>query len=68
MRNLKGTNEQIHASTKFFEDINQMNQIIASSVQEMKKYKENAEKLNSHLESLNSIYGNMLGAMNYKKK
>ncbi len=67
-KHLKGTNEQIHASTKLFEDISQMNQIIASSVQEMKKYKENAEKLNSHLESLNSIYGNMLGAMNYKKK
>ena len=45
-----------------------MNQIIASSAQEMKKYKENAEKLNEHLESLNSVYGNMLGAMNYKKK
>lgn len=67
-RQLKGTAEQVQASTKFFEEFNQMNQIIASSVQEMKKYKENAEKLNSHLDDLNSIYGNMLGAMNYKKK
>lgn len=67
-KQLKGTSEQMLASSKFFEDLNQMNQIIASSVQEMKKYKENAEKLNSHLDSLNSIYGNMLGAMNYKKK
>ncbi len=67
-KQLKGTSDQIHASSKFFEDLNQMNQIIASSAQEMKKYKENAEKLNSHLDALNSIYGNMLGAMNYKKK
>jgi len=67
-KQLKGTSEQIHASTKFFEDLNQMNQIIASSAQEMKKYKENAEKLNSQLDALNSVYGNMLGAMNYKKK
>jgi gliding motility-associated protein GldL len=67
-KQLKGTSEQIHASAKFFEDLNQMNQVIALSAQEMKKYKENAEKLNAHLESLNSIYGNMLGAMNYKKK
>lgn len=67
-KQLKGTSEQIHASTKFFEELNQMNQIIASSAQEMKKYKENAEKLNSHLDALNSVYGNMLGAMNYKKK
>lgn len=67
-RQLKGTTEQIQVANKFFEDMNQMNQIIASSVQEMKKYRENAEKLNSHLDALNSIYGNMLGAMNYKKK
>jgi len=67
-KQLKGTSEQIHASAKFFEDLNQMNQIITSSAQEMKKYKENAEKLNSHLDALNSVYGNMLGAMNYKKK
>lgn len=67
-KQLKGTSEQIHASAKFFEDLNQMNQIIASSAQEMKKYKENAEKLNAHLDALNSIYGSMLGAMNYKKK
>ncbi len=67
-KQLKGTSDQIHASTKFFEELNQMNQIIASSAQEMKKYRENAEKLNSHLDALNSVYGNMLGAMNYKKK
>jgi gliding motility-associated protein GldL len=67
-KQLKGTSEQFQSSTKFFEEMNQMNQMIASSVQEMKKYKENAEKLNLHLEALNSVYGNMLGAMNYKKK
>ncbi len=67
-KQLKGNSEQIHASAKFFDELNQMNQIIATSAQEMKKYKENAEKLNAHLEALNSIYGNMLGAMNYKKK
>lgn len=67
-RQLKGTSEQFQASSKFFDELNQMNQIIASSANEMKKYKENAEKLNAHLDALNSIYGNMLGAMNYKKK
>lgn len=67
-KQLKGTTEQMHASSKFFDDLNQMNQIIITSAQEMKKYKENAEKLNAHLDALNSVYGNMLGAMNYKKK
>ena len=64
---LKGTTEQFKASQKFSQDLDNMNSILASSVDELKKYKENAEKLNKHLESLNTIYGNMLGAMNYQK-
>ena len=65
---LKETTGQLHASQKFLAEIGQMNQAISSSVEEIKKYKENAEELNKHLEALNAIYGNMLGAMNYKKK
>lgn len=64
---LKGTEEQFKASQKFNQDLGEMNSILASSVDELKKYKENAEQLNKHLESLNTIYGNMLGAMSYKK-
>ncbi len=65
---IKGSTEQMQTSQKFFTELNQMNNVIAQSMEEMKKYKQNAEMLNNHLESLNSIYGNMLGAMNYKKK
>ena len=64
---LKGTEEQFRASQNFSKDLVAMNSILASSVEELKKYKENAEQLNKHLESLNTIYGNMLGAMSYKK-
>lgn len=64
---LKGTAEQFAASQKFFNEIGQMNQLIQSSVEEVKKYQSNAAELNKHLEALNSVYGNMLGAMNYKK-
>ena len=64
---LKGTEEQFKASQNFSKDLHTMNTILASSVEELKKYKENAEQLNKHLESLNTIYGNMLGAMSYKK-
>ena len=53
--------------TFFIQDLGEMNSILASSVDELKKYKENAEQLNKHLESSNTIYGNMLGAMSYKK-
>lgn len=64
---LKGTSEQLAASQKFFAEMGQMNQVIQNSVEEVKKYQSNAAELNKHLEALNSIYGNMLGAMNYKK-
>lgn len=64
---LKGNEEQFKASQNFSKDLMAMNSILASSVEELKKYKENAEQLNKHLESLNTIYGNMLGAMSYKK-
>lgn len=64
---LKGTEDQFRATQNFSKDLMAMNSILASSVEELKKYKENAEQLNKHLESLNTIYGNMLGAMSYKK-
>ena len=64
---LKTTEEQFKASKTFSKDLMEMNNLLVASVDELKKYKENAEQLNKNLESLNTIYGNMLGAMNYKK-
>lgn len=64
---LKGTETQFKAGQKFNEDFSKMNDILAASLDEIKKYQENAVKLNQHLEALNTVYGNMLGAMNYKK-
>ncbi len=65
---LKGTAQQMEASQRFLDEMNQMSRIIASSLDEIKKYQANALELNKNLEALNSIYGNMLGAMNYKKQ
>ncbi|MEZ5105644.1 MAG: gliding motility protein GldL [Draconibacterium sp.] len=64
---IKDTTEQFKASQNFNKDLMEMNNLLVASVNELKKYKENAEQLNKHLESLNTIYGNMLGAMSYKK-
>lgn len=64
---LKETEAQFKANQSFNREIMEMNSLLAASVNELKKYKENAEQLNKHLESLNTIYGNMLGAMSYKK-
>jgi len=64
---LVDTKEQFKATQQFNKDLSEMNSILTSSVDELKKYKENAEQLNKNLEALNTIYGNMLGAMSYKK-
>lgn len=64
---LEDSKTQFQASQKFNKDLTEMNTILTSSVEELKKYKENAEQLNKNLEALNTIYGNMLGAMSYKK-
>lgn len=64
---LEDTKSQFKASQQFNKDLTEMNSILTSSVEELKKYKENAEQLNKNLEALNTIYGNMLGAMSYKK-
>jgi methyl-accepting chemotaxis protein len=64
---LKSTEEQFKASQSFSKDMIEMNSLLVASVNELKKYKENAEQLNKNLESLNTVYGNMLGAMSYKK-
>ena len=64
---LKTTEEQQKAGQKYNADLGKMNEVLASSIEELKRYRENATKLNQHLEALNTIYGNMLGAMQYKK-
>jgi hypothetical protein len=64
---LKGVDDQFRAGQRFNNDLGKMNEILSASVDELKRYQENAAKLNQHLEALNTIYGNMLGALNYKK-
>jgi gliding motility-associated protein GldL len=64
---LKGTENQAKAHQQFNNDLGRMNEILATSAEELKRYRENAAKLNQHLEDLTRIYGNMLGALNYKK-
>ncbi len=64
---LKGSEEQFRVNQQFNADMGKINEVLASSAEELKKYRENSVKLNQHLEALNLIYGNMLGAMNYKK-
>jgi gliding motility-associated protein GldL len=64
---LKGTENQAKVHQQFNADLGKMNEVLMASAEELKRYRDNAVKLNQNLEALNMIYGNMLGAMNYKK-
>ena len=64
---LEGARKQAETASSVHKDFAHMNELISSSVQEAKKYQAQAEELNKNLEALNSVYGNMLGAMNIKQ-
>jgi len=61
---LRDSNTHLKETTKFYEGINQMMASLNASVEDTKKYKEEVNKLAKNLQSLNTIYGNMLSAMN----
>ncbi|OFX19224.1 MAG: hypothetical protein A2041_10870 [Bacteroidetes bacterium GWA2_31_9b] len=61
---LQNTNEQVKNSTVLTGEMNQIMSNLKGSVDETKVYKEEISKLNKNLSALNSVYGNMLSAMN----
>lgn len=65
-QHLKGANEQMKGVDDVYKGIGQMMQQLKSSVEETQKYKEEMSKLSQNISELNSIYGNMLAAMNIK--
>ena len=60
---LQGSNEHLKATSKFYGGLEELVQNLNDSVDDTKKYKEQIASLSSNLESLNTIYGNMLTAM-----
>ena len=62
---LKGSNESVEVTKKLYSDFHKMNSLILDTVSETEKYREQAAKLNENLKALNTVYGNMLGAMNF---
>lgn len=64
---LQGSNNTIENNAKLFESMNEMISNLKDSVDDTKRYKENIAELASNLESLNTVYGNMLSAMNFSK-
>lgn len=64
---LKGSNQYVKNSESTYANLNSMMDNLLASVESTKKYKDEVSKLGEKLEALNTVYGNMLSAMNIKK-
>ncbi|HDR88008.1 MAG TPA: gliding motility protein GldL [Bacteroidetes bacterium] len=63
---LQGTNDQIKATEKMYAGMNEMLDDLKESAQDTKKYREEVSRLSQNLAALNTVYGNMLAAMNVR--
>jgi chromosome segregation ATPase len=63
---LRGTNEHMKGADQVYKGIEDMMKNLRASVEETEKYKEQMSQLSKNLADLNTIYGNMLTAMNVK--
>jgi gliding motility-associated protein GldL len=60
---LQDTNNHLKAMNSFYGNLSAASQTMQGSVEDAKKAHEQIAKLAGNLSSLNTIYGNMLGAM-----
>jgi len=63
---LKGTSEKLKESQEVYSGVEGMMKKLKTSIEETERYAESVAKLNQNISSLNTIYGNMLSAMNVK--
>ncbi|MBN4061835.1 MAG: gliding motility protein GldL [Flavobacteriales bacterium] len=61
---LQGANNQVEATNKLQESINDLLENLNASIEDTRKYKDSMSQLSSNLNALNTVYGNMLTAMN----
>lgn len=61
------TGDQIKTMNNFYNKLNTAMSQLEGSVEDAKQYKENMAVLNQKLNSLNTVYGNMLNAMNVRQ-
>jgi len=65
---LQGSSEHIKATSQFYDSLGDLMKNLHDSVDDTRKYKTEISSLSTNLSALNSIYGNMLTAMNYKNQ
>jgi peptidoglycan hydrolase CwlO-like protein len=60
---LRSSREKLEAANKMFEGVGELMTNLNNSVNDTKRYKENIATLSDNLQKLNTVYGNMLAAM-----
>ena len=65
---MQSTNEHLKSSKSLFGELDGILNNLKGSVDETNVYREEIAKLNNNLAALNSVYGNMLSAMNITNK
>jgi len=64
---LQGSKTHLDATSKFYDGLHELMKNLHDSVDDTKKYRQEMSSLSTNLTALNTIYGNMLSAMNYTK-
>lgn len=64
---LQGSRGHLEATEKFYGGLSELMKNLHDSVEDTKKYRAEMSQLSNNLTALNTIYGNMLSAMNFNK-
>ncbi len=64
---LEGTNKQFEAAKKLSSGLDEIMANMKQSAEDTKRYRDEIGRLSSNLAAMNTIYGNMLAAMNFKQ-
>jgi gliding motility-associated protein GldL len=65
---LRGAEQHSQATGKFYEGIESLMSNLQASANDTQRYKEQISQLTTNLSSLNTVYGNMLTAMNVNRQ
>lgn len=63
---LQGSQSHLEATSKFYDGLSDLMKNLHDSVDDTKKYRQEMATLSTNLSALNTVYGNMLSAMNVK--
>ncbi|MBA3663306.1 MAG: gliding motility protein GldL [Bacteroidetes bacterium] len=65
---IQGSKSHLDATSKFYDGLHDLMKNLHDSVDDTKTYRKEMSQLSGNLTALNTIYGNMLSAMNFNNK